>query len=88
MEPSGSQAESSSSHSVVAAASSLEPPTRKKTKRDSKWQDDWKKYNMKPSKKGPSFAHCNICSTDFSVASGGVHEIKRHVGRKKHCEGF
>ena len=28
--------------------------------------------NMKPSNKGPSSAYCNICSTDFSVASGGV----------------
>ena len=31
---------------------------------------------MKPSKKGPS---CNICSTDFSVASGGVHFSHKQI---------
>jgi hypothetical protein len=61
-------------------------PPKKKTKRDSKWQDGWKQYNIKQSRKGASFVHCNICSTDFSVASGRVHEIKRNIGTKKHCE--
>ena len=34
-------------------------------------------------KKGVSIVFCNICSIDFSVVSGGVHEIKRHMGTKK-----
>lgn len=61
-------------------------PHLKKIKRASKWQDEWKKYNMKPSKRGPSFVFCNICCSDFSVASGGVHELKRHLGCKKHTK--
>ncbi len=30
------------------------------------------RYSMKGSKRGPSFAHCNTCRTDFSIASRGV----------------
>ena len=36
---------------------------------------------MTASKKGPSYVHCSVCGTDFSFASGGVHEVKRHVAR-------
>ncbi len=78
---------SASGHSDSESDSScLAPPARKKTKRDSKWQDDWKKYHMKQSKKGVSFARCNICSSDFSIASGGVNQVKRHVMTKKHSD--
>ena len=52
-----------------ASGSSCGLPKAKRTKRA---------YSMKESKRGASFVHCIICSTDFSVASGGVHEIKRH----------
>ena len=62
-------AESASTSSASCIAIGL--PPRKKTKRDSKWRDDWKHYNMKQSEKGVSFVFCNICSIDFSVASGG-----------------
>ena len=62
------------------------PPAAKKTKRASKWQEDWKKYNMKESKGGASFVPCNLCGNDFSIASGGVHEVKRHVATKRHTE--
>ena len=41
---------------------------------------------MKESRKGSSFVYCNICCTDFSVASGGLHEVKRHIASKKHLE--
>ena len=30
--------------------------------------------------------HCNICGTDFSVASGGLYNVKRHIDGKKHSE--
>ena len=61
-------------------------PAAKKAKRSCKWQPSWKHYNVTASKKGPSYVHCSVCGTDFSVASGGVHEVKRHVESKKHCE--
>ena len=62
-------AESASTSSASCIAIGL--PPRKKIKRDSKWQDDWKRYNMKQSEKGVSFVFCKICSIDFSVPLGG-----------------
>ena len=56
----------------------------KKPKRASKWQADWKRYNMTSSGKGSSYAYCKTCGVDFSVAGGGVHEVKRHIQTKKH----
>lgn len=41
---------------------------------------------MSESRRGPSFVHCSICGTEFSVASGGAHEVKRHMEGKKHSE--
>ena len=58
----------------------------KKAKRLCKWHPDWKQCHMSGSKRGASYAYCNICRTDFSVASGGIHEVKRHVESKKHQE--
>ena len=48
-------------------------PSSKKAKRSCKWQSDWKRYHMSESKRGASYAHCDICQTDFSVASGGFN---------------
>ena len=39
-----------------------------------------------PFERGVSYAHCDICQTDFSVASGGFNEVKRHIENKKHKE--
>ena len=61
-------------------------PFSKKAKRSCKWQPDWKRYHLSESKRGVSYAHCDICRTDFSVASGGINEVKRHVENKKHKE--
>ena len=61
-------------------------PAAKKAKRSCKWQRSWKPYNVTASKKGTSYVHCSVCGNDFSAASGGVHEVKRHVESKKHCE--
>ena len=45
----------------------------------SKWQAEWSKFWMAPSRKGvATFAFCTVCNVDFSVAGGGVHEVKRH----------
>ena len=39
-----------------------------------------------PFERGVSYAHCDICQTDFSVASGGLNEVKHHIENKKHKE--
>ena len=36
--------------------------------------------------KGASYVHCNVCFADFSVASGGVHDLKRLINNKKHSD--
>ena len=41
---------------------------------------------MCESRKSPTYAHCNLCGTDFSVASGGFNEVKRHVEGRRHTE--
>ena len=41
---------------------------------------------MSGSKRDAYYAYCNICHTDFSEASGGIHEVKRHIESKKHKE--
>ena len=65
-------------------ASDLKEPARKKPKRSSRWQKEWKCFNMVHSEKGSSYAHCKTCAVDFSVAGGGLHEVKRHIQAKKH----
>ena len=67
----------------MAEKSSVEP-SAKKPKRASKWQSEWTKYRLSASKKGSSYAYCNVCLVDFSIAGGGVHEVKRHLDSKKH----
>ncbi len=74
------------SNSNSESQSQAEAIPRKKIKRASKWQDEWKRYNMCVSRRGPTFVHCCICGTDFSVASGGVNEVKRHAQGKRHTE--
>lgn len=54
----------------------------KKRKRVCKWQDGWTRYNMKKSRRG----YCIVCSSEFSVASGGVSDLKKHLLTKKHSE--
>ena len=55
-------------------ARDLKEPARKKPKRASRWQEEWKRFNMAHSEKGSGYAHCKTCAVDFSVAGGGVHE--------------
>ena len=40
------------------SASSRGGPATKKPKRASKWQHEWKRYNMSESRKGSSYVHC------------------------------
>ena len=42
---------------------------------------------MSSSRKGPSYAHCNICAIDLSVGGGGLCEVKQHMESKRHKDG-
>ena len=70
----------------MAESSSSAGPEPKRLKRSSKWQPEWTRYKMSASKKGPSYVYCKVCAVDFSVAGGGVHEVKRHIETRKHKE--
>lgn len=62
-----------------------EPRRKKYCHVDSKYQSEWSfQYRMKRSKKGETYAFCTVCNMDFSVAGGGVHQVKRHCQNKKH----
>ena len=39
------------------------------------------------SRKGPSYAHYNICAIDLSVSGGGLCEVKQHMESKHHKDG-
>ena len=71
---------------MTAVASMAEGPACKKSKRDCKFQAEWKSSGMSVSKRGSSFAHCDVCSCDFSVAHGGVNDVKKHLATVKHQE--
>ena len=36
------------------------------------------------SKKGPHYAHCTLCKSDFSVRSSGIFDCKRHCESASH----
>lgn len=57
-----------------------------KPKRACKWKAEWSRFNIAPSKRDSAYVICHSCSTEFSIAGGGVHEIKRHMETKRHKE--
>ena len=67
------------------ATSSYTPPRKKVKDVDSKYQPEWsRKYGIKCSRRGETFAYCSVCNVDFSVAGGGVFQVKRHCESIKH----
>ena len=79
---------SSQSYTTEEENSAVGPfyPPRKKVKHvDSKYQPERsQKYGMRRSKRGETFVHCSVCNVDFSVAGGGVFQVKRHCQCIKH----
>ena len=51
--------------------------TSKKKKYNCKFQDEWKKSHhwLQSSSLGNDLAFCTLCSSNFSVASGGLYDI-------------
>ena len=58
----------------------------KKMKRTCKWKPEWSRYNLTPSKRETGYVNCSVCLTEFSIAGGRFHEIKRHMETKRHKE--
>lgn len=64
--------------------SSPEGPPAKRSKRDSKYQHEWKASGISPSSRGGTFAHCDVCNTEFNVRHGGINDVKKHLATSKH----
>ena len=62
----------------------LSPPAKRKKHVDSKFQSEWSRFQMAPSKKWAKFAFCVVCNVDIAIGGGGVHEVKRHCETVKH----
>jgi hypothetical protein len=60
--------------------------TSKKKKYNCQFQDEWKKSHhwLQSSSLGNDLAFCTLCSSNFSVASGGLYDIKRHSETSLH----
>ena len=60
--------------------------TSKKKKNNCKFKDEWKKSHhwLQSSSLGNDLAFCTLCSSNFSVASGGLYDIKRHSETSLH----
>ena len=41
---------------------------------------------LEKSPKGPYFAHCKVCVSDFNISHGGRDDCKKHVETKKHAD--
>ena len=56
----------SASSCNTSNSSSESGPSRKKPRHtESKWQANWSKYHLKPSKKGATFVNCTVCNRFF-----------------------
>lgn len=60
----------------------LRPGPSKKAKRD------WHHNGISRSKRGNTYAHCDYCHADFSIAhgGGGANDVKRHLATSKHLD--
>ena len=64
------------------------PEGNKKKKYACKFCPDWVKAFdfIRPSGLGQDMAYCNLCSLNFSVASGGLYDVKRHSSSGQHTK--
>lgn len=60
------------------------PGAPKRQKRECSYQSEWKSSGISASRRGPTFAHCDICGTEISVGHGGVNDVKKHMATSKH----
>ena len=56
----------------------------KKPKRECKYQSEWRKNGVLPSRKGPTFALCESCGVDINIGHGGLNDVRKHIATSKH----
>ena len=55
----------------------------KRAKRECKYQSEWHKNGVLPSRKGSTFALCESCGIDIKIGHGGLNDIKKHISTAK-----
>ena len=70
--------------SLSTSEAPLEGPPAKRSKRDCKYQYEWKSSGISSSSRGMAYAHCDFCNTDFNVKHGGINDVKKHLSTSKH----
>ena len=58
----------------------------KKPKRECKYQSEWRKNGVLPSRKGPTFASCESYGVDINIGHGGLNDTRKHIATSKHQE--
>ena len=63
-----------------------EKPKKKKPRVLQKYRAEYAlKYPViRKSTVGETYANCTVCSSDFSIALGGIGDVDRHVRTAKH----
>lgn len=49
-----------------------------------KYKREWKSFGMSCSRRGPNFAHCDVCNVEVSISHGGINDVKKHHTTTKH----
>ena len=82
--------DSESEEAVLTKRPRLSSQRRSIVTGSGKYRKSWNIPFIVASTKGEKFAHCKLCSRDFSVSHGGHNDAKRHCDsaahHKKHSE--
>ena len=62
---------------------------KKKIKRQCTFRSEWQKDKdfeqwLIPQNNNENGAHCKICVKNFSIAHGGVSDVRQHAGTQQH----
>ena len=69
-------------NSKIKLPASNSPALRWNNKFKKKWTEDH--VCIKSSRKGDTFAFCEVCRADFTISHGGYNDVKRHLNTEKH----
>ncbi|WP_419608145.1 hypothetical protein, partial [Thiolapillus sp.] len=66
-----------------------DPSAKNRPKKKTYYQNFRQEYRtmypaLRSSAKGPQFAHCTVCKSDFSIAHGGKNDCKKHCDTQSH----
>ena len=69
-----------------AAESCGQDPKKKRLSQKFRKEYSEKFPCIRPSAKGVYYARCMTCESDFTISHGGMLDVKRHLGSRKHLD--